>query len=221
MEESEPAEAAVRAKIRDTPLAFNMSPLLNAYATPTRKIISEIKAEELVPRIRECVEIISALRSETEFPILLVPQVQSTLPGIDDYEFLRRVHRACMKDGVPGVEIADEPLDARQLKWLIARCRMVIAARPPAAIAGFASGVPAISLGENRKAVGINRDVLGTEDLLVMARDVEPGRIVQRARYVLGREAELRATLLKRAEELKKSAAAAGHKLQEISATRG
>jgi hypothetical protein len=44
---------------------------------------------------------------------------------------------------------------------------------------------------------------------------------VQRARYVLGREAELRATLLKRAEELKKSAAAAGHKLQEISATRG
>jgi polysaccharide pyruvyl transferase WcaK-like protein len=173
-----------------------------------------------VPRIRECAEIVSALRKETGLPILLLPHVQSPLAGIDDYEFLRGVHRACKDAAVSSVEIADEPLGARELKWLIARCRMVIAARTHATVAGFSTGVPTISLGYSRKAVGINRDVFGTEDYLVMARDIEPGEIVERAKYVLSHESQLRDSLPNRAEELKKSALAAGPKLQEILAAR-
>jgi polysaccharide pyruvyl transferase WcaK-like protein len=98
---------------------------------------------------------------------------------------------------------------------------MVVAARTHATIAGFSTGVPTISLGYSRKAVGINRDVFGTEDYLVMARDIDPGHIVERARYVLSRESELKQSMPKRAEELKRSAAAAGLKLQEILTARG
>jgi colanic acid/amylovoran biosynthesis protein len=220
MEQREPVDEAVRAKVKDSPLAFNMSPLLSAYTTTTRKMPWETKAEDLVPRIRECAEIVAALRKETQLPILLLPHVQSPLPGIDDYEFLRGVHRACKDADILGIEIVDEPLGARELKWLIARCRMVIAARTHATIAGFSTCVPTISLGYSRKAVGINRDVFGTEDYLVMARDIEPGSIVERARHLLKHEAELRQTLPKRAEELKRSAAAAGEKLRQILAAR-
>jgi colanic acid/amylovoran biosynthesis protein len=221
VEEREPTEASARAKIKDTPLAFNMSPLINACATTTRKMPWETKAGDLVPRIRKCADIISALRKDTGLPILLLPHAQSALPGIDDYMFLRGVHRACKDAGVPDVEIADEPLGAAEIKWLAARCRMVIASRIHAAIAGFSSGIPTISLGESRTAVGVNRDVFGTDDYLVVEREIEPGKVVERARRVLEREADLRSTLLRRAEELKKSAAAAGHKLQEILAAQG
>jgi colanic acid/amylovoran biosynthesis protein len=220
MEQREPVDEAVRAKVKDAPLAFNMSPLLSAYTTTTRKMPWETKAEDLVPRIRECAEIVAALRNETGLPILLLPHVQSPLAGIDDYEFLRGVHRACKDAGIPDVEIADEPLGARELKWLIARCRMVIAARTHATIAGFSTGVPTISLGYSRKAVGINRDVFGTEDYLVMARDIAPGNLAERARYVLSRESELMQSMPKRAEELKRSAALAGDKLRQILAAR-
>jgi len=219
MEQREPADEAVRDKVKDAPLAFNMSPLLSAYTTTTRKMPWETKAEDLVPRIRECAEIVATLRKEAGLPILLLPHVQSPLAGIDDYEFLRGVHRACREAGVVGVEIADEPLGARELKWLIARCRMVIAARTHATIAGFSTGVPTISLGYSRKAVGINRDVFGTEDYLVMARDIEPGKIVERAKHVLSRESQLRDSLPNRAEELKRSASGAGMKLAEILAS--
>jgi len=221
MEQKEPVDKAVRAKVKDSPLAFNMSPLLSAYTTTIRKMPWETKAEDLAPRILECAEIVKALRKETGLPILLLPHVQSPLAGIDDYGFLRGVHRACQDTNLADVEIADEPLGARELKWLIARCRMVIAARTHATVAGLSTGVPTISLGYSRKAVGINRDVFGTEDYLVMARDIEPGEIVERAKYVLSQESQLRQSMPQRAEELKRSAAAAGLKLQEILTARG
>jgi len=93
---------------------------------------------------------------------------------------------------------------------------MVIAARTHATIAGFSTGVPTISLGYSRKAVGINRDVFGTEDYLVMARDIEPGKIVERVKHVLSHESQLRQSMPKRAEELKSSAALAGDKLRQL-----
>ena len=53
-----------------------------------------------------------------------------------------------------------------------------------------------------------------------MARDIAPGNLAERARYVLSRESELKQSMPKRAEELKRSAALAGEKLRQILAAR-
>ena len=52
---------------------------------------------------------------------------------------------------------------AGQYKALVGRCDVLIAARTHLTIAGFSQGVPTVSLGYSQKALGLNRDIYGTE----------------------------------------------------------
>jgi colanic acid/amylovoran biosynthesis protein len=216
MEPLPPADQRVRAKVTEQPIALNISPLISAYTGKVRKMPWETKQGDLLQHVRASAEIAVALRRETGLPVLLVPHVQSPYAGIDDYAFLRSVQQACGELGQGDVEIVDEDLGARELKWLLARCRLIIAARTHATIAGFSTAVPTISLGYSRKALGINRDVFGSEDYLIMARDLTPSTVVEKAGQALASENGIKAHLTSRSEELRQSAFAAGEKLAEI-----
>jgi polysaccharide pyruvyl transferase WcaK-like protein len=54
-------------------------------------------------------------------------------------------------------------IGARQVKWVISKCRYFIGARTHATVAAFSTGVPTISIAYSKKARGINRDIFGHE----------------------------------------------------------
>lgn len=220
MNEVQPLDESICARISPAPIILNISPLLFAYVSSKRKMPWQTTREDLEPHIQQAVTIVVGLQRATGLPILLLPHVYSSYPGIDDYSFLRTVYEECRRRGVEGVGVVDEKIGARELKWLIARSRAVVAARTHATIAGISTCVPTISLGYSRKAIGINQDVFGSQQYCIMARDLEPEHIIERVQHILSKEAEIRALLAKRVPKLKASALGAGTTLRELLAAR-
>lgn len=212
----EPAEESIRALVAEQPLAVNISPLLSAYRGAKRMMPWEITDDTLAPWVAEAADLVLRLRQDTKWPILLIPHVGSKLPGIDDFSFMRAVHRKCEQISAGGVSVVGGSLNARELKWLISRCRALVAARTHATIAAFSTGVPTISLGYSRKALGINQDVFDTTEFCLKSNELTAEKLTSKVRSMLGQESEIRKHLSERGPQLRASAMAAGPKLLKL-----
>lgn len=214
--ELEPESEKVRAKVADLPVAVNISPLLGAYRWKDRRMPWQTTRADLLEWIETSADLVCKLKNSVDSNILLLPHVSSDLPGIDDFGFLEAVHDRCKKLNVRGIRIVNDQLKAREFKWLIARCRLLVAARTHATIAAISSGTPTISLGYSRKAIGINRDVFETEEFCLNPNDLSADSLLKVIHKVLPREQQIRSHLGQRAALLKRSALAAGPKLLEL-----
>ena len=212
----EPADESIRELVAEPPLAINISPLLAAYRGAKRMMPWEITEDTLAPWVSEAADLVLRLGKETKIPILLIPHVGSKLLGIDDFRFLRAVHRTCVEQGARGLSVVGGSLNARELKWLISRCRALIAARTHATIAAFSTGVPTISLGYSRKALGINQDVFDTTEFCLKSNELTAENLTSKVRSMLKQESAIRKHLLERGPQLRASAMAAGPKLLEL-----
>jgi colanic acid/amylovoran biosynthesis protein len=221
LEPVEPPLSFVRDKVMEAPIGINVSPLFRAFRGAKRQMPWLTKREDLHEWVKETAKLVDATRRKTGRPVLLIPHVASDLPGIDDFSFLADVHRECSKLGVSGVDLVSEDLNAAQLKWVISRCSLLIAARTHATIAAFSTAVPTISLGYSRKAAGINRDVFGTEEFCLSAKDFSETSWLNSVDLVLSQESSIREHLAKRSEELKASALAAGPKILDVLSIQG
>jgi len=212
----EPSDEAVRALVVEKPLAVNISPLLSAYRGVKRTIPWGTTSADLAPWIIEAADMVLSLQKEAELPILLLPHVGAKHAGIDDYSFLNAVKRECMERGSSQISGVGGNLNARELKWLISRCRCLIASRTHATIAGFSTGVPTISLGYSRKALGINQAVFDTTEFCIRSNQLNVSSLTDRLRSVLVQEGAIRKHLLERGPQLRANAMAAGPKLLEL-----
>lgn len=211
-----PARDDLSSLIEKHPLAVNMSPLLAAYRGRQRAMPWKISEASLTAWQAEAADLVVILQQKTGLPILLVPHVGSTLPGIDDFRFLRGVHQQCLARGNNEVAFVGADLNARELKWLISQCRCLVAARTHATIAAFSTGVPTISLGYSRKAVGINQDVFDTTEFCLKSNELTSGALTAKVLAMLENESAIRRHLAERGPLLRASAMAAGPKLAEV-----
>ncbi len=221
LEPIEPTSSFVRDKVLEAPIGINVSPLFRAFRGAKRQMPWLTKREDLRDWVKETASLVGATRRKTGRPVLLIPHVASDLPGIDDFSFLADVHSECLKSGLSGVDLVSEDLNAAELKWVISRCSLLIAARTHATIAAFSTAVPTISLGYSRKAAGINRDVFGTEEFCLSAKDFSETSWLSSVDRVLSQESSIREHLAKRSEELKASALAAGPKIFDVLSIQG
>ena len=212
----EPTDEEVRALVAEKPLAFNISPLLSAYRGAKRSKPWEITGIDLGPWIIEAADMVSSLQREAELPILLLPHVGSKLAGIDDFSFLNAVYRECIERGSSQISVVGGNPNARELKWLISHCRGLVAARTHATIAAFSTGVPTISLGYSRKALGINQDVFDTTEFCIRSDQLNASTLTTKVRSMLDQEGVIRKHLLERGPQLQANAMAAGPKLLEL-----
>lgn len=216
LEPAEPPSEATRQKVVDAPVGINVSPLFRAYRGASRQMPWLIKREELSDWVNETAALVAATRRKTGQRVLLIPHVASHSPGIDDFSFLADVHRVCLQQGVTDVDIIEEDLNAAELKWIISRCSLLVAARTHATIAAFSTGVPTLSLGYSRKAVGINRDVFDTDEFCLSAKDLNEKSWLAVLDRVLSQAPSIRSHLMERTKELKASACAAGRKIAGV-----
>ena len=121
-------------------------------------------------------EIVKALRRRFGKPILLIPHVTS--PHSNDHAFLMSVARSF--DGKQDVFCLPANLTAPETKWIISQLCCLIASRTHAAIAGFSSGIPTVSLAYSRKAYGINDSLFGNADYVIAPGDLTPAQVVER-----------------------------------------
>lgn len=135
----------------DNTVGINLSPLLSSYESSTG--ITEANYENLIDYILK----------KTTFKIALIPHV--VWEHNNDLSVLRLLYEK-FKASRRIILIEDQ--DARKLKGIIQKCRLLIAARTHASIAGYSTGVPTLVVGYSVKARGIATDLFGTDKNFVL-----------------------------------------------------
>ncbi|WP_216696877.1 polysaccharide pyruvyl transferase family protein [Anaerostipes faecalis] len=163
---SDPAFVLPDQKV-DLPMGFlegktvgiNLSPLILQY--------TEYKAQVLDSFYRLIQEILDT----TDNMIALIPHVVKK--GNSDLEILKPIYEH-FKSSNRVILISDQ--NCMKLKYIISKCRIMIAARTHASIAAYSSCVPTLVIGYSVKSRGIAIDLFGKEDNYVI-----PVQMIQKA----------------------------------------
>jgi len=121
-----------------------------------------------IDRMLDDVAIFLAKVIETGIKVLLIPHVTRLGGEIveDDERFLKMVQER-LRGSQKSLRLLSGNVPARQIKWIISKCRFLIAARTHATIAGLSTGVPTIAIAYSQKAKGIWQDVFGNDEYLL------------------------------------------------------
>ncbi len=130
-------------------IGINVSPMIINYEAEGRSGITMDNYRELI----------RVMLRETGDVVALIPHVVTPLS--DDRVPLTRLYEEFCDSGRV-VMVTDRP--AMELKYVISRCRLLIAARTHASIAAYSTGVPTLVVGYSVKACGIARDLFGTDE---------------------------------------------------------
>jgi len=127
--------------------------------------------------------------------IVLIPHVTGARD--DDHVLLREVYGRLSRP--ERTMLLPQSLSAAQTKYVISRCRFLVAARTHATIAGFSSCVPTLSLAYSQKAHGLNTDLFDETTYMVNTRGPEWARDVAPAfARLVANEDSVRSTLQQR-----------------------
>jgi polysaccharide pyruvyl transferase WcaK-like protein len=86
-----------------------------------------------------------------------------------------------------------------ELKYIISKCRMLVAERTHASIAGYSQMIPTFVIGYSVKSLGIARDLFGTDEGFVLSyKDIEKNNdLIPPIMDFVSREKEIRLQLEK------------------------
>ncbi|GAB1401287.1 polysaccharide pyruvyl transferase family protein [Elusimicrobiota bacterium] len=94
--------------------------------------------------------------------------------------------------------VKNEQLNARQLKYIISRCRFFIGARTHATIGAYSSCVPTLVVGYSIKSKGIAKDLFGThKNYVINAYDISGDELSDGFEWLYKNENEVRNRLQK------------------------
>lgn len=124
-----------------------------------------VKKKEVSPGIllQNCHELIEEILIHTPYGVALIPHV--TERGNDDRECLQELYKT-YKDS-PRVCMVDD-MSCTKLKYVIGKCRMLIAARTHASIAAYSQLIPTLVIGYSVKSCGLAMDIFGTTEPYVL-----------------------------------------------------
>lgn len=183
-------------------LGLNVSPLVERYARHPGHVSGAVA------------ELVRHVLATTGMGIVLVPHV--TWVHSDDRVPLRSISKSFSDSG--RVFLLSGDLNAPQLKGYISRCRLFVGARTHATIAAYSSGVPTLVMGYSVKARGIARDLMGTEEgLLLPVQELSDSRMLVRMFEGLReRESEIRERLSGALPSYIRSAREAGSAVRQV-----
>lgn len=106
-----------------------------------------------------CIKIVDDVLRNTDMNVMLVPHVFMNDFKERDYEPLNMIKERFSDND--RVRILKEDYNCNQLKYIISKCSIFVAARTHASIAAYSSLVPTLVLGYSVKAKGIATDLFG------------------------------------------------------------
>lgn len=180
-------------------LAFNLSPLVAASwqrRHPGRSLIEE------------CAAFLRRVLDETELSVALLPHVDPLDGTADnsDSAYMATL-LAALGGAKPRLALVDRGLNAVQTKYVIGRCRFLIAGRTHATIAGWSQRVPTVSIAYSVKARGLNQDLFGTLDYVLETPDIDRHSLWNAYQRLVDRESEIRSLLQERIPRWRANAA--------------
>lgn len=129
-------------------VGINLSPLVQKLDRSGTNVFDNYK------------KLISYILEETNLHIVLIPHVCKV--GNDDREAMRLLMAEFPDQNRIIMVNEDGKMNCMQLKYIISKCRFLVAARTHASIAAYSTCVPTLVVGYSVKAKGIAKDLFGS-----------------------------------------------------------
>jgi colanic acid/amylovoran biosynthesis protein len=113
------------------------------------------------------------------------------------------------------VRMMPNTFNAAQTKYVISYLRLFIGARAHAVIAALSSGVPTVSIAYSVKACGINRDMFGSQETVLQARNLSARSLQELLERLVQQEDALRDLLEQRLLDWQVAARAATARISD------
>lgn len=161
-------------------VGINVSPMIIGYEKAAGMTL-----ENYVHLIRYIIE-------KTDMQVALIPHVvwshnDDRKPLLALYEQFKDTGRVILVD-------AEAKLNAEELKYIISKCRFLVAARTHASIAAYSTQVPTLVVGYSIKARGIARDIFGAEEnyVLPVQSMTQPDELTKAFQWLMVNESAIR-----------------------------
>ena len=109
------------------------------------------------------VELINYILNNTNYSVCLLPHV--TTEDCSDLDILKELKKEFKNEKV---YLEKNKYDCQELKYIISKSKLVVAARTHASIAAYSTCVPTLVIGYSVKSRGIAKDLFGTYDNYVI-----------------------------------------------------
>lgn len=146
-------------------IVLNVSPLT---------IINKEQYEEII-------KFIDYILEKTKYSICLLPHVKTD--DCNDLDILEK-----LKDNYENedrIYIEKEEYNCNELKYIISKSKIVVAARTHASIAAYSTFVPTLVIGYSVKSKGIAKDIFGEYENYVISKDnLKNGNLIEKFKYI-------------------------------------
>lgn len=189
----------------DGVLGLNVSDLIERYRRPGQDLRTEVA------------RFIRRVVGEHGMGVLLVPHVNAQKGDNrrGDATYMAPLLER-LADLGGAVTMMPQAFNAAQTKYVIGQLRFFIGARTHSTIAALSSEVPTVSIAYSVKARGINRDLFGSEDMVLPTPEVSETSLWSSLDWLLREENSLRALLARRVPELQTVARAAAARISDV-----
>ena len=132
-------------------------------------------------RLNEIISFIEYILKETSYSISLISHV--TIEDSNDYQVLKKIYNHFKNNN--RVFLEKDNYNCNQIKYIISKCKLIIAARTHASIAAYSSLVPTLVLGYSVKSKGIATDLFGTSDNYVIPfEELENKNLIEKFKWL-------------------------------------
>ncbi len=177
--------------------AFSLKPkeiLLNKWYKD-KKIVG-INLSPLTIKNKENYEdtlkLIKYILKKTNYSILLLPHV--TVEEVDDLKILRKIAEN-FKDN-KRVYLEEKDYNCQELKYIISKCEIFIAARTHASIAAYSSCIPTLVIGYSVKSRGIAEDLFGNyKDYVIPTEELTSDILIEKFKFLDKNQNAIKQTL--------------------------
>lgn len=160
-------------------------------------------------------DLVEHILNNSDEKIVLIPHVR--LPFSDDIDELKIIYEK-YKNTDRVILIDDITLNARQLKYIISKCKIFVGARTHATIAAYSTAVPTLAIGYSVKARGIARDIFGSEEgMTIPIKDLAgTDKLIKAYESIYNNREAIRKKLIDVMPEYSKKALVSGEVLKEL-----
>lgn len=165
--------------------------------------VSEMIVSEKYPKAYlSIISLIREILDRTDMSICLIPHVYNVERKLCDWPILNKIYKDM---NTARVSIVDKEYSCEELKYIISKCRFLVAARTHASIAAYSSEIPTLVLGYSIKSKGIAQDLFGTDEHYVLSnKNISPKKISEDFWFIYKNECLIRDRLHRYLPEYKK-----------------
>lgn len=182
-------------------IGINISPMIVSYEKEKGIAIANYK------------KLIDYILQTSDNSVALIPHV--VWKNNDDRMTIAELYRG-YEESDRVVSFSD--MSCQNIKYVISKCKAFIGARTHATIAAYSSTVPTLVVGYSVKALGIARDIFGSEENYVLPVQSlqDPGELIKAYDWLMENEEMIRGRLKEIMPDYCERAAKAGDEIRRI-----